>query len=62
LRGVGLVPRIAGRSPSYLVRQLYDIQAGARRGAGAAPMMAVVEGMSNADMLAIAAYVASLKP
>ncbi|HEY4132075.1 MAG TPA: hypothetical protein VGM50_15795, partial [Gemmatimonadaceae bacterium] len=26
LRGVGVVPRIAGRSPSYLVRQLYDIQ------------------------------------
>ena len=28
LRGLGPVPGIAGRSPSYMVRQLYDMQAG----------------------------------
>src|SRR5258708_7877641 len=32
LKGLGPVPGIAGRSPSYLVRQMYDMQAGARKG------------------------------
>jgi cytochrome c553 len=32
LRGLGPVPGIAGRSPSYLARQMYDMQAGARGG------------------------------
>ena len=30
LRGMGPVPGIAGRSPSYMARQMYDMQAGAR--------------------------------
>ena len=30
LKGMGAVPPIAGRSPSYMVRQLYDLQSGAR--------------------------------
>ena len=34
LKGAGNVPGIAGRSPSYLVRQMYDMQAGTRRGPG----------------------------
>jgi cytochrome c553 len=62
LRGVGAVPRIAGRSPSHVVRQLYDIQIGARKGAAAAPMVDVVAPMTNADMLAVSAYLATLKP
>ena len=33
LRGLGPVPTLAGRSPSYLVRQLYDMQRGNRNGA-----------------------------
>jgi mono/diheme cytochrome c family protein len=32
LKGLGPVPGLAGRSPSYLVRQLYDMQQGARKG------------------------------
>ena len=32
LRGLGPVPPLAGRSPSYLVRQLYDMQRGNRNG------------------------------
>src|SRR5271170_992181 len=32
LKGLGPVPEIAGRSPSYLVRQLYDMQQGTRKG------------------------------
>ena len=33
LRGLGPVPTLAGRSPSYIVRQLYDMQRGNRNGA-----------------------------
>ena len=32
LRGLGPVPRLAGRSPSYIARQLYDMQHGNRAG------------------------------
>src|SRR6266581_4302948 len=32
LKGLGPIPGIAGRSPSYLVRQLYDLKHGARTG------------------------------
>lgn len=62
LGGVGAVPRIAGRSPLYIVRQLYSIQSGARSGAGVEPMKAVVANLKYDDMLSIAAYVASRTP
>ena len=61
LHGIANVPGIAGRSPSYLVRQMYDMQAGTRRGPGAALMKSVVEKLTNEDYVAIAAYVSSLK-
>src|SRR5262249_57496074 len=32
LKGLGAVPGIAGRSPSYAVRKLYDFKHGARTG------------------------------
>ena len=32
LKGLGPIPSIAGRSPSYIVRQLYDFQHGERAG------------------------------
>src|SRR5262249_4904922 len=32
LEGIGPVPPLAGRGPSYLARQLYDMQAGTRTG------------------------------
>src|SRR5579863_8549070 len=38
LKGLGTIPGIAGRSPSYLIRQLYDFRAGVRVGAGSALM------------------------
>jgi cytochrome c553 len=60
LKGIGNVPAIAGRSPSYLVRQLYDIQHGARRGAAVALMKAPVARLSISEMISIAAYAASL--
>ena len=62
LQGDGNVPAIAGRSPSYIVRQLYDIQSGARSGAASLQMRRQVGRLSLDDMIAIAAYLASLKP
>ncbi len=60
LQGLGPVPGIAGRSPSYIARQLYDMQAGARRGEWADLMKPVVANLGDADLVDIAAYVSSL--
>lgn len=62
LRGFGEVPGIAGRSPSYLARQLFDMQQGTRKGSQVPLMLSVVAGLTNDDLVAIAAYVASLPP
>ena len=62
LKGVDLVPGIAGRSPSYLVRQMYDFQQHSREGSAGALMAPVVERLSHPDMISLAAYVSSLKP
>ncbi len=62
LKGLGPVPGIAGRSPSYLVRQLYDMQKGTRNGPWTELMKSVVKNLSQEDMLDIAAYTSSLQP
>ncbi|MEQ1869062.1 MAG: c-type cytochrome [Vicinamibacterales bacterium] len=62
LKGMGPVPGIAGRSPSYTVRQLFDIKSGARKGQWSELMKPVVANLSNDDMLAIAAFTASKMP
>ena len=62
LRGVDSIPGIAGRSPSYLVRQIYDFQQHVRAGSAGALMAPVVEKLSHDDMISLAAYVSSLKP
>jgi cytochrome c553 len=62
LKGIDPVPGIAGRSPSYLVRQIYDFQQHARAGSAGALMAPVVEKLSHDDMISLAAYVSSLKP
>ena len=62
LKGIGNVPGIAGRSPSYVVRQLYDIQKGSRKGPWNELMKEAVAQLSEEDMVAIAAYTASLVP
>jgi cytochrome c553 len=56
------VPGIAGRSPSYTVRQLFDTQKGTRKGVWADLMKPVVANLTSEDMLAIAAYTASRVP
>jgi cytochrome c553 len=62
LKGLGPVPGIAGRSPSYLVRQLYDMRQGTRKGSWTELMKSVVSGLSDEDMLNIAAYTSSRTP
>jgi cytochrome c553 len=62
LAGVGDVPRIAGLSPTYVVRQLFDMQAGTRKGTGAALMEGAVTKLTIDEMVSIAAYLGSLAP
>jgi cytochrome c553 len=62
LNGLGPVPGIAGRSPSYLVRQLWDYKAGTRKGEWAPLMQQVVVKLSVDDMIDLIAYVSSLPP
>jgi cytochrome c553 len=62
LRGMNAVPGIAGRSPSYLMRQLYDMKHGARGGPASLPMKPVLAKLSQEDLTALVAYVASLNP
>jgi cytochrome c553 len=62
LKGLGPVPTIAGRSPSYLGRQLYDMQHGNRTGLWTPLMAPVVSKLSEEDILNAAAYLSSLQP
>ncbi|MBY0510316.1 MAG: hypothetical protein K2P94_09190 [Rhodospirillaceae bacterium] len=62
LQGLGPVPPLAGRSPSYIVRQLYDLRSGARAGAWSPLMKNIVAAMSDDDILNVAAYAASRAP
>jgi cytochrome c553 len=62
LKGLGPVPGIAGRSPSYTVRQLFDTQRGTRKGTWADLMKPVVANLTTDDMLAIAAFTSSRVP
>lgn len=62
LKGASAAPAIAGRSPTYMFRQLYDYKSGARKGANSGSMRAVVEKLGTEDMVALVAYSASLSP
>lgn len=62
LRGVGNVPALAGRSPPYLARMLWDIKTGARRGPSVALMQAPVRDLTPSQIADITAYIASRKP
>jgi cytochrome c553 len=61
LKGMVDIPRLAGRSPSYLMRQLYDVQTGTRTGSSSL-MKPIVANLSLIDLVAISAYLASRKP
>ena len=62
LMGLGPVPGIAGRSPSYLMRQLWDFKKGTRHGAWSPLMQQVVKDLTQEDMLNLAAYLAAAGP
>ena len=62
LKGLGAIPGIAGRSPTYIFRQLYDFKHGVRTGQGSELMKQSVEKLTMDDMIDLAAYAASLAP
>ena len=62
LKGAGPIPGLAGRSPSYMARQMFDTQQGARNGSWTELMKPVVAKLSEEDLVNISAYLASLKP
>ena len=62
LKGLGPVPALAGRSPSYIARQLYDLQTGVRNGAWSDLMDVTVANLTVEDIVNIVAYTASLSP
>ena len=62
LKGLAGIPPIVGRSPSYMVRQLFDFQTGARNGAAAALMKPTAANLTVDDMVALAAYLATQAP
>ena len=62
LRGLADFPGLAGRSPSYLARQLIDMKRGFRSGPTVAFMAPVVSQLSDNDIVDVVAYAASLAP
>jgi cytochrome c553 len=62
LKGLGTVPNLAGRSPSYLARQMYDIKLGTRKGLMSPLMLPVVAKLTDADIVDLIAYVSSRQP
>lgn len=62
LSGWGEAPPIAGRSPSYMARMLWDIKTGARTGPAVALMQPTVAALSGPEITDLAAYLASLPP
>lgn len=59
LRG-GAAPPLAGRYPSYLLRQLLAFRSGVRGGDPAAGMNAVASQFTDAELVALASYAAAL--
>ena len=62
LKGLANVPRLAGNHPIYIARQLHLFKDGDRTGPDSALMKKPVMNLTNADILNISAYVASLPP
>jgi cytochrome c553 len=62
LTGLGEVPPITGRTGTYIFRQLNDMKSGARHGGWSELMKGVVANLDQGDMIALAAYLESLKP
>ena len=56
------VPALAGRSPTYILRQLYDVQSGARSGKTVELMKPIAAQLTLQEMIDLAAYSASKMP
>ena len=61
LQGVGIIPPLAGRSPTYIARELILFRTGKRSNPQAAPMVQEVSTLALNDMIDLAAYAASRK-
>jgi cytochrome c553 len=59
LEGIGPVPALAGRSPNYIGRQIYDLQHGTRKGPWSGLMQKATEKLTAEDILNICAYISS---
>jgi cytochrome c553 len=62
LKGVGNIPGLAGRLPTYVARQLIDFRNRTRTGAMAPLMQPTVDKLTMEDIVDISAYLASLNP
>ena len=62
LTGTDKIPPIAGRQPTYLLRQLLAFRNGTRTGDAAKQMDPVVEKLTLDEMIDLVAYVGSLYP
>ncbi len=62
LKGSDTAPPLAGRSPTYLARQLWDLRTGARHTPAAAPMRPIAAALDPGGIVDVTAYLASLKP
>ena len=61
LEGTSAIPPIAGRPAGYVARTLWDIRTGARNNAAVAPMRAISNGLTPAQIRDVSAYLASLR-
>jgi cytochrome c553 len=52
-------PSLAGRSPTYIARQLYSFKSGLRTGPNADIMKGVAQNLTDDDIIAVAAYISS---
>jgi cytochrome c553 len=62
LKGLGNVPRLAGLHPIYIARQLYLFKDATRNGVDAQLMKKPAAKLTDDDILAVSAYLASLAP
>lgn len=60
--GIGVAPPLAGRSPTYIARELILFREGKRSDPAAAPMRAEAAALTVSEMIDVAAYAASRKP
>jgi cytochrome c553 len=62
LEGTEIGPRLAGVHPIYTVRQLYQFKEGTRNGGDAVMMLGPSGGLTDQDIVDVAAFAGSLPP